>query len=275
MDRVDHFGRDLLVALDREDRRPLRVQLEEQLRDGVRDGRLHAGTALPSTRALAAELGVARGVVVEAYGQLVAEGFLVARRGSATRVAKVAPAVGAPTAAPIARIPSVRFDLRPGVGRARSVPAPPVAGGACAARWRAAPDADLGYGSWAGAPGLRSSLAAYLGRARGVVADSGGHRRQRRDHPGDRAARRPAAQPRGAPRDRRGARLLAAPHDPASRRARAHSRRRRRRRASHRGAAGRAPPRWSPRRTSSPPARSSPPSGGRRCSTGRPRTTPS
>ena len=92
MDRVDHFGRDLFVVLDREDRRPLRVQLEEQLRDGVRSGRLHAGTALPSTRALAVELGVARGVVVEAYGQLVAEGFLVARRGSATRVAKVAPA---------------------------------------------------------------------------------------------------------------------------------------------------------------------------------------
>ena len=98
MDRVDHFGRDLFVVLDREDRRPLRVQLEEQLRDGVRDGRLHAGTALPSTRALAAELGVARGVVVEAYCQLVAEGFLVARRGSATRVAKVAPALGPPTA---------------------------------------------------------------------------------------------------------------------------------------------------------------------------------
>ena len=64
MDRVDHFGRDLFVVLDREDRRPLRVQLEEQLRDGVRSGRLHAGTALPSTRALAQELAVARGVVV-------------------------------------------------------------------------------------------------------------------------------------------------------------------------------------------------------------------
>ena len=75
MDRVDHFGRDLFVALDRADGRPLRSQLEEQLRDGVRSGRLHAGTALPSTRTLAAELGVARGVVVEAYGQLVAEGF--------------------------------------------------------------------------------------------------------------------------------------------------------------------------------------------------------
>ena len=169
MDRVDHFGRDLFVVLDREDRRPLRVQLEEQLRDGVRDGRLHAGTALPSTRALAAELGVARGVVVEAYGQLVAEGFLVARRGSATRVAKVAPAVGAPTAAPIARIPSVRFDLRPESAERGAFPRGPWLA-AMRRALAAAPDADLGYGSWAGAPGLRAVLAAYLGRARGVVA---------------------------------------------------------------------------------------------------------
>src|SRR3954468_15198626 len=103
MDRGDHFGRDLFFTLAREDRRPLRVQLEEQLRDGVRSGRLHAGTALPSTRALVVELGVARGVVVEAYGQL-AEGFLVARRGSATRVARVAPAAP-PAPAPPARLP--------------------------------------------------------------------------------------------------------------------------------------------------------------------------
>src|SRR4029077_289270 len=101
------------VVLDRKDRRALRVQLEEQLRAGVRSGRLHAGTALPSTRALAAELGVARGVGVEAYGQRVAEGFLVARRGSATRVARVAPAAPAPAPAPLARLPAVRFDLRP------------------------------------------------------------------------------------------------------------------------------------------------------------------
>jgi len=169
MDRVDHFGRDLFVVLDRDDRRPLRVQLEEQLRDGVRDGRLHAGTALPSTRALAAELGIARGVVVEAYGQLVAEGFLVARRGSATRVAKVAPAVGAPTATPIARIPSVRFDLRPESADRGAFPRRPWLA-AMRRALTAAPDADLGYGSWAGAPGLRAVLAAYLGRARGVVA---------------------------------------------------------------------------------------------------------
>ena len=168
MDRVDHFGRDLFVALDRAHGRPLRSQLEEQLRDGVRSGRLHAGTALPSTRALAAELGVARGVVVEAYGQLVAEGFLVARRGSATRVARVA--ASAPrVATPATRMAPARFDLR---AESADRGAFPRRAWLAAARraMAAAPDADLGYGTFAGAPALRTALAAYLGRARGVVA---------------------------------------------------------------------------------------------------------
>jgi GntR family transcriptional regulator / MocR family aminotransferase len=170
MDRVDHFGRDLFVGLDREDPRPLRGQLEEQLRDGVRSGRLHAGTALPSTRALAAELGVARGVVVEAYGQLAAEGFLVARRGSATRVAKVAPAAAPAAPAPLARLPPARFDMRPESADRGAFPRQAWLA-ATRRALAAAPDADLGYGSWAGAPGLRAVLAAYLGRARGVVAE--------------------------------------------------------------------------------------------------------
>ncbi|MCW3022358.1 MAG: PLP-dependent aminotransferase family protein, partial [Conexibacter sp.] len=87
---AEHLGLDLLVTIDRTGDRPLREQLEGQLRDGIRRGALHAGTPLPSTRALAAELRVSRGVVVEAYAQLVAEGFLVARPGAATRVASVA-----------------------------------------------------------------------------------------------------------------------------------------------------------------------------------------
>src|SRR4051794_41662426 len=66
---------------------PLRAQLESQLRDAVAGGRLAAGTRLPSSRTLAAGLGVSRGVVVEAYGQLVAEGYLRVRRGAAPVVA--------------------------------------------------------------------------------------------------------------------------------------------------------------------------------------------
>src|SRR5918998_693840 len=92
MSRVDQFAPDLLVGLDRGNGTPLRAQLERELRTAVRSGRLHAGTALPSTRALARELGVSRGVVVEAYAQLSAEGYLRSRQGAATRVASVAPA---------------------------------------------------------------------------------------------------------------------------------------------------------------------------------------
>jgi GntR family transcriptional regulator/MocR family aminotransferase len=169
VDRVDHFGRDLFVVLDRSKSEPLRVQLEEQLRDGVRSGRLHAGTALPSSRALAAELGVARGVVVEAYGQLVAEGFLVARRGAATRVARVAPRQP-PAPALAARLPPARFDFR---AESADRGAFPRRAWLAASRraLAAAPDVDLGYGAWEGAPALRGALAAYLGRARGVVAE--------------------------------------------------------------------------------------------------------
>src|SRR4051794_2560260 len=103
MTPAERLGLDLLVSMDRDGDRSLRVQLEDQLRDAIRRGALRAETPLPSTRALAAELAVSRGVVVEAYAQLVAEGFLVARAGAATRVASVAR--HEPVAPPQERIP--------------------------------------------------------------------------------------------------------------------------------------------------------------------------
>src|SRR6185295_17342428 len=78
---------ELLLALARDGRVPLRAQLEGQLREAVGSGRLAGGFKLPSSRALAAQLGVSRGVVVEAYAQLVAEGYLAVRRGAGTHVA--------------------------------------------------------------------------------------------------------------------------------------------------------------------------------------------
>jgi GntR family transcriptional regulator / MocR family aminotransferase len=65
-----------------------RAGLESALREAVRSGRLLPGTTLPSSRALALDLGVARNTVAEAYGQLVAEGWLAARHGSGTWVAE-------------------------------------------------------------------------------------------------------------------------------------------------------------------------------------------
>src|ERR1700710_244647 len=64
MTPVQRLGLDLLVTVDRDGGTPLRAQLEDQLRGAIRRGALHAGTPLPSTRALATELGVSRGVVV-------------------------------------------------------------------------------------------------------------------------------------------------------------------------------------------------------------------
>ena len=67
-------------------RRRLHDRLAHALRTAIRDGRLAEGAAVPPSRALAEELGCSRWVVTEAYGQLIAEGYLSARVGSATRV---------------------------------------------------------------------------------------------------------------------------------------------------------------------------------------------
>src|SRR6188768_3844632 len=81
---------DLLLRLDRTSPALLRDQLEDALRDAIRTGRLSSGERLPSSRALAVQVGVARGVVTECYAQLVAEGYLRAQRGAATWVADTA-----------------------------------------------------------------------------------------------------------------------------------------------------------------------------------------
>jgi GntR family transcriptional regulator/MocR family aminotransferase len=163
---------DLHVVLRRADGLSLREQLEAQLREGVRGGRLLPGTALPPSRALARELGVSRGVVVEAYAQLVAEGFLVARRGAGTSVAACVPGAAAAPAPRAAVTAAPAYDLR--TGRPDLAAFPRAAWQAATARaLRTAPDAALGYGDPRGAPALRAALAAHLGRARGVVADPG------------------------------------------------------------------------------------------------------
>ena len=79
----------LLVRLDRSASQPLGAQLEASLREAIRGGRLRAGERLPSSRELARELGVSRGMVQDCYGQLLAEGYLTSRTGSATRVAGI------------------------------------------------------------------------------------------------------------------------------------------------------------------------------------------
>ena len=86
----------LALHLDRSAPAPLGVQLADAVRDRVTDGRLRPGERLPSSRALAVELGVARSVVEQAWAQLVAEGWLEGRHGSGTFVAAGRSAGAAP-----------------------------------------------------------------------------------------------------------------------------------------------------------------------------------
>ncbi len=149
--------------------RSLRARVEHALREAVRGGRLAPGTRLPSTRALCAELGVSRGVVVDAYSQLAAEGYLHTRRGGGTKVA-----------ATLAHERTSWPDFTPrSVVRHDMNPFRPALSGFPRTAWSAAyarvlrnvPYERLAYPDPAGEPELRATLAAYLGRVRGVRAD--------------------------------------------------------------------------------------------------------
>lgn len=183
---------------------PLHARLEDAVRDAVHSGRVPPGAALPPSRVLAETLGVSRWVVTEAYGQLVAEGFLESRTGSGTRV-PLAARTGSPsggvrgngephgrtggvddptdsrtaadagtgaTSSGPGTAPRARYDLAPGVPDLRHVPR---------AAWvRAlrealaeAPDADLAAPDPTGHPATRAALAGYLARARHVRAGAG------------------------------------------------------------------------------------------------------
>src|SRR3954451_8026313 len=83
----------------------LRVGLMDALREAVRSGRLAPGARLPSSRALAADLGIARNTVAECYTELIAEGWLVAQQGSGTRVAQRALPRSAPRTPPRIALP--------------------------------------------------------------------------------------------------------------------------------------------------------------------------
>ena len=160
---------ELLIALDRSRRRGLRAQLEDELRAAIRSGRLGPGAPIPSSRALAADLQITRKVVVEAYDQLVAEGYLVARRGARTTVRDIPPP-SAPPAPMTTPTPVVEIDFRP--GRPDLALFPRAAWSrATHAALRALPDADLTDDDPRGLTILRHALAEYLGRVRGVTAE--------------------------------------------------------------------------------------------------------
>jgi GntR family transcriptional regulator / MocR family aminotransferase len=145
----------------------VRAALENALREAVRTGRLAADTRLPSSRTLAADLGIARNTVAEAYGQLVGEGWLVAAHGSGTRVAgQVSAAWPAPSGA-AAEGSRFRYDLRAGSPDLSSFPRTEWLAAARRALLGAPAEA-FGYTDPRGRPELRAALAGYLARARGV-----------------------------------------------------------------------------------------------------------
>ncbi|MFF3017175.1 PLP-dependent aminotransferase family protein [Streptomyces sp. NPDC057939] len=165
------FGADL--HLDLAAGRGLRASLTEALREAARSGRLAPGTRLPSSRSFAADLGIARNTVAEAYAELVAEGWLTARQGSGTRVAERArPRRAAATA-------RARYPARGGPAYSL-LPGSPDLGGFPRTAWSAAarraltdaPNEAFGYAvDPRGRVELREALAGYLARARGVYAD--------------------------------------------------------------------------------------------------------
>ena len=164
------LGPEFLLRLDRGSDQPLGSQLQAGLREAIRSGRLHAGERLPSSRELARELGVSRGLIQECYSQLLSEGYLTSQTGSATRVAAGAfPAPAEPARRPEPP-PRLIADFRSGVPDLASFPR---------ADWvwatRQACDsvatADLDYGDPHGSALLRTVLAGYLRRVRAAAAD--------------------------------------------------------------------------------------------------------
>ncbi|MFC0680065.1 PLP-dependent aminotransferase family protein [Lysobacter korlensis] len=171
--RTNTVGWGLFVELDRESSIPAHVQLEVAIRDGIRTGRLKGESVVPSSRRLAQDLGLSRGVVVEAYQQLTAEGYLISQAGGYTRVASGVTRAGASPGKGAAQPASTEekhlLDFRYGRPDVTQFPR---------AAWlrslrkvlTESPHDRLNYLDGRGAPELRAALADYLNRVRGTWA---------------------------------------------------------------------------------------------------------
>jgi len=144
--------------------------VRQALREAIRAGRLAPGTRLPSSRDLAGDLGVSRGLVTEAYEQLTAEGYLRSGRGAGTWVGDAVRGAAPRARDRAPRAPGAVADFVPGSPDLSLFPRT-----AWAAAQRAVladlPHRELGYPDPRGLPRLRTALAELLTRRRGVVAD--------------------------------------------------------------------------------------------------------
>ncbi len=158
---------DVLLDLSGPDVGPRHERLARALRSAIRDGVLPLGSALPPSRALAADLACSRWLVTQAYAQLVAEGYLEARTGAATRVLWSPEREGRPPRTSSATAPAPRYDLAPGLPDLRAFPR---------RRWADAlrealntmPHTEFGVPPRGGHPRLRAVVAEYLRRCRGA-----------------------------------------------------------------------------------------------------------
>lgn len=171
-------GPELLIRLRRQPGSPaLGRQLESGLRSAIRTGRLEPGQRLPPSRTLAADLGVSRRLIVEAFEQLAVEGWLTARVGAGTFVRDAPPY--APRPASLRRRPPppyprphqrCRFDFFPGHPDLGAFPRQAWAH-ATRDALRELPDSAFGYGDPRGLRELRVAIAAMLARVRGVICE--------------------------------------------------------------------------------------------------------
>jgi len=182
------------VSLDPASSVPLHAQLREGLRAAILDRRLPRGARLPASRVMAADLGCARGTVVLALEQLIAEGYLTARSGSATRVAATLPddtlplthAAAQSTSAKVPRLsrrgarlvaaPARQFMAGPGVPDAFALGRPALDAFPFAV-WARLLQAEWRHGPAErpdprGSPALRAAIAGYLAQARGVACEA-------------------------------------------------------------------------------------------------------
>ena len=138
------------------------------MRRAIQSGALAAGEQLPSTRVLSQDLGISRGVVGRAYGQLAAEGYISLRQGAAPTV-RAAVRFDPATTSPPNGTPRVAYNLRPHLPEVATFPRRPWLR-AVRESMEQARTADLTYGDEAGLWDLRVQVANYLARARGVLA---------------------------------------------------------------------------------------------------------
>lgn len=179
----------MMLSVDRFSRTPLYLQLYRALRDRILEGSLPPGYRMPASRRLAEELQIARNVVIQAYDQLIAVGYLVGRHGSGTYVAHwlpdglrpadpvttdLPPVVGAASPPASASSPGVplTYDFRTGIPDVASFPRT-VWGRLLTRSLQTLPDKCLGYGPVSGSPTLRRLMVGHLGRTRGIRTQPG------------------------------------------------------------------------------------------------------